>query len=259
MSSSNDSIKKTIIVAISLCIVCSVIVSTAAVMLRPAQIANKSMDFKRNILAAAGLLEPGVSVEEQFKKVDTRVIDLETGLFATQIDPESYDQRKASKDPALSSPLSAEDDIAKIQRREKYAEVYFVRDANGQLNKVILPVKGYGLWSTLYGFLALEQDLGTIAGLGFYEHAETPGLGGEIDNPNWKAQWHGKEIYNDSGEVAFSVIKGSVDANTPNAKYKVDGLSGATLTSRGVENMMSFWFGPQGYKPFLDKLKNGEV
>ena len=257
--SNNDSIKKTIIVTVLLCIVCSVIVSAAAVLLRPAQVANKSLDFKRNILSAAGLLEAGKNVDAIFsERVVTRVVDLKTGKFTDAVDPVSYDQRRASKDPSLSTNLSADEDIAKISRREDYSVVYLIQDENEQLQKIILPVKGYGLWSTLYGFLALEADANTVVGLVFYEHAETPGLGGEVDNPVWKAKWVGKEVY-DEGDVAISIIKGSVDPSSSNAVHQVDGLSGATLTSRGVHNLLHFWLGDNGYKPFLTNLKNGEA
>jgi Na+-transporting NADH:ubiquinone oxidoreductase subunit C len=77
------------------------------------------------------------------------------------------------------------------------------------LNAVILPVRGYGLWGTMKGYLALEPDLKTIIGLEFFDHKETPGLGGEIDNPKWKSIWKGKEVYSDSGDILISVIKGS--------------------------------------------------
>jgi Na+-transporting NADH:ubiquinone oxidoreductase subunit C len=206
---SNDTIGKTVGVALALCIVCSVVVSTAAVMLKPAQVANKQQDFKRNILAAAGMLESGKKVEEQFSAVTTKLVDMETGTF-TELPggPDAYDQRSASKDPATSSVLPAELDLAKIKRRANVAEVYLV-EKDGQLDTVILPIKGYGLWSTLYGFLALGSDLNTVKGLGFYEHGETPGLGGEVDNPKWKELWIGKKAYTDSGEVGLTVIKGT--------------------------------------------------
>lgn len=257
--SSNDSIKKTIIVTLLLCIVCSVIVSSAAVLLRPAQVANKSLDFKRNILSAAGLLEEGKSVDAIFNEnVITKVVDLKTGKFTDEVDPASYDQRRAGKDVNLSTNLSDDEDIAKISRREDFSVVYLIQEQD-ELKKIILPVKGYGLWSTLYGFVALEADANTVVGLVFYEHAETPGLGGEVDNPIWKGKWVGKQVYSDDGDVAISIIKGSVDPESNNAKYQVDGLSGATLTSRGVHNLLHFWLGDNGYKPFLTNLKDGEA
>ena len=256
--SSNDSIKKTLIVAFSLCIVCSVIVSTAAVVLKPAQEINKTLDRKRNILAAAGMLQEGMSVEEQFSQVTARVVDMRTGRFADDIDPDKFDQRKAAKDPDESDRLTAEQDLAKISRREHYAIVYLVEDSSGEVDKVILPVHGYGLWSTLYGFIALESDGNTVAGLGFYEHGETPGLGGEVDNPRWKAFWPGKQVYKD-GAVEIGLIKGSVDPGNANAPWQIDGLAGATLTANGVTNLVQFWLGENGFQPFLNNLKSGEA
>ena len=174
---SQDSIQKTLTVALLLCFVCSVIVSAAAVILRPMQEQNKDLDKKKNILLAAGLYQESVSVEEQFSAIQTRIVDLSTGLFVDVEDANAFDQRKAAKDPATSQALDGSTDIAKISRRENQAVVYIV-ESDSEFDKIILPVHGYGLWSTLYGFVALESDLNTIAGLGFYDHGETPGLGG---------------------------------------------------------------------------------
>lgn len=253
-----DSVGNTIKVALLLCIVCSVFVSAAAVLLRPAQQANKDLDRKTNILAAAGLLKPGLSIEEQFASITAKAVDLDTGKFTDAVDVLVYDQRKAGKDSSLSDELSDEEDIAKISRRIKYGMVYMVEGDQG-IEKVILPIKGSGLWSTLYGFLALEADFNTVAGIGFYEHAETPGLGGEVDNPLWKAKWVGKRVYGDDAGVALGVIKGEVDLSRPAAIHQIDGLSGATLTSKGVHNLIRFWLGESGFEPFLVNLKNGEA
>ncbi|WP_396586268.1 Na(+)-translocating NADH-quinone reductase subunit C [Bermanella sp. R86510] len=266
MSAKNDSIKKTITVAVLLCLVCSVIVSGAAVSLKPVQVKNQLLDKKKNILAAAGLLQDGVSVEEQFEQVSTRIVNLKTGEYATQSELEKlaasgypkarFDQQKLSKDPEFSEKLGSKEDIASIKRQEQYAAVYLV-EKEGQVDRIILPVHGYGLWSTLYGFVALEGNAQTIAGLGFYSHAETPGLGGEVDNPKWKSQWQGKKVYDAQGDVAIDVVKGTVDPSNPKSKYQVDGLSGATLTSNGVENLMRYWLGKQGFAAYLDKFGQG--
>ena len=253
----NESVTKTFTVALTLCIVCAVVVSSAAVFLRPAQEANKLLDLKTNILASAGLLEEGVDVETQFEKISVKLVDMQTGRYTNAIDVESYDQRKASSDPALSVALSASEDIAKIKRRANFAKVYIVENANG-LEKVILPIKGYGLWSTLYGFIALESDLQTVAGIGFYEHTETPGLGGEVDNPKWKASWKGKRAYDDNA-LLIEVIKGKVDVSREGAESQIDGLAGATLTTKGVDNLVQYWLGEQGFKPFIEYLKTGEA
>jgi len=253
----NDSIKKTFTVAALLCVVCAIVVSSAAVMLRPAQQANKLLDLKTNILASAGLLKAGVDVETQFEQITTRIVDMETGRFTDAVDPASYDQRKAAKDPAFSVELSGDEDIAKIKRRARYSTVYLVEGEQG-IEKIILPISGYGLWSTLYGFLALESDLQTVAGIGFYEHAETPGLGGEIDNPNWKASWVGKQAYSE-GELAITILKGRVDPDRPGAESQIDGLAGATLTTKGVDNLVKYWLGETGFQPLISYLKSGEV
>lgn len=259
MSANNDTIGKTVTVTVLLCVICSVIVSAAAVLLKPQQIANKELDRKTNILAAAGLLDQSKSVDELFAQITTKVVDLETGKFTDAVNPATYDARKASKDPALSKALDRGTDIASIKRQAKYQTVYLV-EKEGQVEKVILPVHGYGLWSTLYGFLALEGDLNTVVGLGFYSHAETPGLGGEVDNPLWKAQWPGKKVYDEgSAEPKLGLIKGTVDSASANAVYQIDGLSGATLTSNGVTNLVHFWMGENGYAPFLANLKAGGV
>ena len=229
----SESVQKTLSVALILCVVCAVVVSSAAVILRPTQEENKLLDLK------------------------TSIVDLETGRFTESIDIATFDQRKSSKDPATSTALSPGNDPAKIKRRENYATVYIVSGDSG-LEKIILPIKGYGLWSTLYGFLALEADLKTVAGIGFYEHAETPGLGGEIDNPKWKASWIGKQAYNE-GEIAISVIKGKADLSRPEGAYQIDGLAGATLTTRGVHNLVQFWLGEEGFAPLIGYLKSGDA
>ena len=253
----NDSIKKTFIVALCLCLVCAVVVSTSAVMLRPAQAFNKALDLKANILQSAGLYEPGVDIEKQFERISARLVDLRTGQFSNDLDVKTYDQRKAAKDPAMSVALTAESGPAKIRRRPHYAIVYLAEGKNG-IEKLVLPIKGYGLWSTLYGFLALEGDFETVAGIGFYEHAETPGLGGEVDNVAWKASWIGKRAFVDNERV-ITVIKGRVDRQRPEAKHQIDGLAGATLTTRGIDNLVKYWLGESGFAPFIKNLQIREA
>lgn len=263
-SRSNDTIVKTLIVALLLCLVCSIVVSLSAVMLKPEQISNKNLEKQKNILLAAGLLQDASAskndIETLFDKVEVKLIELDNGEYVEEstVDPKLYDQRKAAKDPELSRALTTAEDEAGIRRLEKYSFVYLV-NKDGKLDKIVLPIRGYGLWSTLYGFLALESDGYTVAGLGFYEHAETPGLGGEVDNPRWKKIWPGKEVYDQSGEPAIQLVKGNVNPSDPNSVYKVDALAGATLTSRGVENLVQFWVGDLGFGPYLKRVQSGEI
>lgn len=250
----NDSTRKTLAVALMMCLACSVVVAGAAVILRPLQADNAALDKRRNILAVAGLLQEGQDIEEAFAGIQRRMVDLETGEFTDEFMDVEYDQYVAARDPELSVAIPGDEDIAGIGRKARYSEVYLVGDES-EFSQIILPVNGLGLWSTLYGFVSLDSDLKTIAGLKFYDHAETPGLGGEVDNPNWQAKWDGKLAYDEDGDVRIEVIKGVVGASTPDAEFKVDGLAGATLTSRGVSQLLRFWLDEQGFGSFLENLR----
>lgn len=254
----NDTIKKTLIVAVSLCLVCSALISFSAVELRDLQEANKTLDKQNKILSAAGLLKEGSDVSELFKSIDSKIVNLETGKFDFDINVLDYDEGSFSRNPETSIELSSDKDIALLKRRENFQTVY-LHFENEDLNAIILPVRGYGLWGTMKGYLALRPDFKTIIGLEFFDHKETPGLGGEIDNPKWKAIWKGKEVFSNSGDVVISVIKGSVDKSSNQSKYQVDGLSGATITSNGVTNLLSFWLGDMGYGPLIENIKSSET
>jgi Na+-transporting NADH:ubiquinone oxidoreductase subunit C len=255
---SRDSTGKVLTVAFVLCVVCSILVSAAAVGLNERQERNKAEEKKKNILQAAGLYEAGVPIEEQFSKIETRIVDLQTGEFTTGFDAATFDSRSAARDSETNYRISADLDLAAIKTRSRYKDVYLVMDGD-ELQRLILPVHGKGLWSTMYGFISLANDFTTVNGFAFYEHGETPGLGGEIDNPGWKKQWQGKKIYDETGETRIEVLKGTVDKNAQNAVYQADGLAGATLTARGVGNMLKYWMGDNGYKPFIARLKTAGV
>lgn len=260
MSNRKESTVRTLAVALVVCLVCSVFVAGAAVALKSTQVENKELDKQRSILAIAGLGDADLSskqVKALYKeRIVAKVVDLESGTFSDAYDANTFDPLKAAKDPKLSDALPGEQDIASIKRRERFTTVYLV-EKDGQLDTLILPVRGYGLWSTLYGFMALKGDLNTVVGMGFYQHAETPGLGGEVDNPKWKALWPGKTLFDEEGKLAVDIIKGNVDSQSPKATHQVDGLAGATLTSNGVENLLRFWLGQKGFGPFITNLRNG--
>ena len=262
MSNQKESTARTLTVALLVCLVCSVFVAGAAVALRPTQEANRQLDKQRSILAIAGLGKEGSSAREvrdlYAQRITARVVDLETGTFTDELDPATFDPLAAAKDPKLSSALPGQQDIASIKRRERYSTVYMV-ESDGELQTLVLPVRGYGLWSTLHGFVAVKGDLNTVAGFGFYQHGETPGLGGEVDNPKWKSLWLGKSLFDENGKLAVQIVKGNVDAQSPKAIHQVDGLAGATLTSNGVNNLLNFWLGENGFGSFIAKLRAGEA
>ncbi len=270
-----ESNKQTLIVATCLCLVCSVMVSTAAVVLRPAQQIQKLLDIQKNILKVAGIYDKTLKVDSQFKVVEPVLIEL-AGKRPRITDPseeginlKTYDPRKAAKKEHDSVEVNPPGSLPQIARREIYTIAYEIRKVDGNLDQVILPIYGKGLWSTLYGFIAVDADGQTIRGITFYEHGETPGLGGEVDNPVWKAVWTGKSAFAASDIAAASfdhlptptvkVAKGEVTANTPQAEFKVDGLSGATITSNGVTSFVRYWLGPDAFGSYLQQIRSEQA
>ena len=243
----------------AVCVVCAVLVSSAAVSLKENQLRNAELDKQRNVLFAAGLADPGErldaeEVQRRFDSVKQVVIDLETGE-SSDVDPVGFDQAKLAKDPETSR--EAPPNRASVKRLPNHALVYEVfKDEEPVMT--VLPIQGYGLWSTLYGFLAVERDGNTVGGITYYQHGETPGLGGEVDNPNWKALWPGRKIYGDSGTPVIRVIKGQAGPPTQ-SPHDVDGLTGATITSNGVSNMLALWLGESGFKPYLENFRKGQA
>lgn len=246
-----------LVFAAGICIVCAVIVSGSAVALRDRQAANELLEKQRNVLLAAGLASENESLSreeverrsESFRQV---VVELASGEEATELDSAIFDQRSATAGTNTSE--EAPSNEAGLQRLPHHTLIYELRNRSGDLDLVVLPVNGLGLWSTLYGFIALDADLETVRGLTFYEHKETPGLGGEVDNPRWKALWPGRRVF-DGDEIRIEVIKGR--AGPPeNDPHRVDGLAGATITSRGVGRLVRFWLGEHGFGPYLDRLQS---
>lgn len=250
----------TFMFAAGVCLVCSLFVSGAAVALKDKQEANKVLDRQKKVLTVAGLIEDGASpdpakVQSLFdENIVAKVVDVKDGTYESSIDAATYDQRKAASDPEMSYAAPANE--AKVQRLPNHAVVYCVKKGGG-CDQYILPIQGAGLWSTLYGYLSVDSDAVTIRGITFYEHGETPGLGGEVDNPKWKASWAGRKI-GSGDDVRIHVKKGKAGSAEADP-YAVDGLSGATLTSNGVTNALAFWLGDDAFGPYLQNIKSGKV
>ncbi|MBA6384326.1 Na(+)-translocating NADH-quinone reductase subunit C [Colwellia sp. BRX10-6] len=252
MSSNKETPIKTIGFVFLVCLVCAALVSVAAISLKPLQQANKLLDKQTKILEASGLLEKaGTDIVGTYNKyVVAKMIDLDSGKII-EGNTDIFDERADARNAAKSSKLT--NDTAGINRRANRAVVYLVNNEQGQLNTLVLPIVGSGLWDLMYGYIGLAPDLNTVRSLIYSDLKETPGLGAEVLNPKWKALWPGKKIYNDSDEVAIKVIKGG--AKTGDV-HGVDALSGATLTSNGVQNTLHFWLGEQGYGPFITKYRS---
>ncbi|MDN3652168.1 Na(+)-translocating NADH-quinone reductase subunit C [Thalassotalea ponticola] len=251
MSNKKETFGKTVGFVVAVCLVCAALVSISAVQLKPLQTANKLLDKQTKILEAAGLLEKAgddvVATYNQF--VEAKMIDVATGEYVDG-NPNMFDERRDARDPALSS--KPENDIAGINRRADQQVVYLVKNGAGEIDTVILPIVGSGLWDLMYGFIGLESDLNTVKSVVYSDHKETPGLGAEVMNPKWKALWPGKKLFDENGDVAIRLVKGGAK---PGDIHGVDGLSGATLTSVGVENTIHFWLGDEGYGPYIAKIR----
>ena len=258
-----NSTRYTFVFATVISVVCALAIAVAAVGLRSQQEANALLFKQKNVLLAAGLLKPG---DDPSKKeilglfdehIKVRLVDLATGELVPleKLEPTTYDQRRARADPATSR--TAPPNPAQVSRLPNWGGVFFVMK-DDKVEQVVLPIEGVGMWGTLYGLLALDRDGNTVRGLTFYEQKETPGLGGEISNPKWQALWQGRRAFDDKWEPQLVVIKGQAG---PPAKdpHRVDGLSGATITSNAVSRLMAFWMSNEGYGPFLRKFREGAV
>jgi len=258
MSSNKETFGKTVGFVTAVCLVCAALVSISAIQLKPLQVANKLLDQQTKILEASGLLAKTDGSSKDIKAtyakfVEAKMIDLDSGEFI-EGNPDLFDERSNSRDAKKSE--KPKNDIAGINRRSHDAVVYLVRNENNVVETIVLPIVGSGLWDLMYGYVGLESDLNTVRSVVYSDHKETPGLGAEVVNPKWKALWPGKKIYNSAGEVKASLVKGGAKANDI---HGVDALSGATLTSNGVTRTLQFWFGEEGYAPFIAKYRAGGV
>jgi Na+-transporting NADH:ubiquinone oxidoreductase subunit C len=260
-----ESKSNTFVVAVVLCLVCSVVVSTLAVGLKGIQQEQKEAFRQQNILTAAGLWNADDNTSEEAQVIYNRsikavVVDLEVNKVTDryQVGAKELDPKAAARDSSMHTLVTdlGPDvrDIASIRKRENYSTIYEVREGD-QLQTLVIPIRGYGLWSTLWGFIALDMtntSAGpegiTVNGLSYYQHGETPGLGGEVENPLWKAKWFDKQVYDADWNVLIEVSKSAT------TDYQVDALSGATITSNGVTSMLQFWLGENGFGPYLKSI-----
>ena len=212
-----DSISNTLFIAVGLSLVCSILVASAAVVLKPIQLKNAEEYRQRIILEVAGLMQPGADIATLFATIESNSVEIASG---------------------------------------ERVEIYLDK-SGGSVQQFILPISGPGLWSTMRGYLAVAPDGNTVKGIRFYEHGETPGLGDQIDKEDWRALWVGRHIYDEDNSVRIAVVRGFVlrDGSNPDAVYQIDGLSGATLTGNGVTQLVQYWMGPEGFGPYLETVR----
>jgi Na+-transporting NADH:ubiquinone oxidoreductase subunit C len=256
----NDSPQKALLVVFCVALVCSILVSVASVTLKPIQQRNQLVERSRNVIALTGLVETGVTLSsdeilELVEQLDIRMLDIDTGEFNGDINAADFDARAAVNNVEMSTAIPPELDSASLGRRSRYEVIYLVWDGD-TFNRVIMPIVGQGMWSTIYGYIALDSDLETIGAVSFYEQTETAGLGDQIMRPDWQAQWQGRRLFDNQGALRFRTGPGTIEPGSAAAVYQIDSLSGATVTSDAVTRMIAYWFGPNGYLPFLEQLKS---
>ncbi len=228
----NDHPRKIIGMAFTVAAIASLVVSFTAVALQPLREANRERASKAGMLAIVNQL--GV------KPPQTRFVELSSGKYV-------------KKTTGIWRQVPPSRDSARIGQIEDVATVYEVRDGE-TLILVLLPVRGRGYKSTLKGFLALEDDIITVAAVKFHEHDETPGLGAIIEKDSWASRWMGRQITDANGKILIEVVKGRAKG-----VHEVDGISGATRTASGVSKLIRFWLGPDAYGPYLEKLRRGDI
>ncbi len=227
--------------ALGVGVICALLVSFTAVSLRPYYIANLEAERMARLASILDVLQGGGD-DISFDDIEARVVNLGSGKYSESIDATTYDARRAANDPNASIAIPTEFDVSGIKRRAMYAVVYLLRTSDGDIDHMILPVRGVGYQSALYGYLALSADTSEILALKFYEQKETPGLGSQIQDANWEAQWPGKSTFDSDGKVSIHF----------------DAISGATRTSVGVDRLLKFWLGDFGFGPYLERVRAGE-
>jgi Na+-transporting NADH:ubiquinone oxidoreductase subunit C len=252
----NDNPLKTLVITLAVALAGSILVAGSAVLLRPLQIANKEADRQQHFAELVRQLS-GVAGALKGYEVTAHVVDLDTGEYVPSMEPRLFDQRRAAKDPETRVEIPPKMDVAGLKTRARFAIVYLVRLA-GRVSLLVLPVRGPGYGSMLYGYLALAPDANTVVGLTFYEHTETPGLGALVDLPSWKLQWNGKKVRDEGGTLRIGVGTGRILPGSPDAPYQVDGLTGATWTGNGVTHLLHYWLGDHGFGPYLRKVQKGQ-
>ncbi|MCL1146662.1 Na(+)-translocating NADH-quinone reductase subunit C [Shewanella marinintestina] len=257
MAIKKDSFVGTMIFTVTLCLLCSFMITGTAEVLKERKLVKKRDELMRNVLIAADVDLSGQDFRALFKKdVKPLLVSIDTGEAVSDATVMDFDPRMASINPETSIKLEKKQDKAKIKTRANQVRVFKVFNDSGELTSVVLPIYGKGLWSMVYGFVALKPDLNTIENVVFYEHGETPGIGDFLNDAEWTNQWHNKQIFDDKGKVAFKVVKGGAKEGDI---HGIDAVSGATMTGRGVQRSIQFWFGSEGFEAFFKKLKASEV
>jgi len=233
-----ESNRYTFMFAFAVCVTCSLALSVVSEGLKEKKALNVALDMKKNILKAVDLETP-LSAKAQAKEA--------LGIYDAKIEEKVINTEGRVVEGKL-----PED----IQEKETLYPMYVYKE-RGQIRAYCFPIIGKGLWSTLYGYFALESDAMTVRGVTFYKHGETPGLGAEIEKDWFQNNFKGKKIWDVQRNrlVPIKLTKGKAENVVPRAElsFNVDGISGATMTSKGVTAMIDQWLNM--YEPFFKKIR----
>lgn len=253
---------RSLVVVLSVCTVCSLLVSAASVLLAPIQRAHRERD-RQDAVRALIERRPGLSellADAGTDDVHEWVLELATGEVATWIDPSTFDARGAASDPLTSTEIPIDRDRAGLGRRADHATALAVLDEEDRALVLILPVHGQGYGGPMYGYVALDGDGNTLLGLSIHEHSETPGVGGALlEDEDWLAEWNGKRIRDARDRVRIGVAAQELAPDSEATRYEIDAVTGATMTSGGIANVLRFWLGDDGYGPFLARVRRGDA
>lgn len=229
------------------CVLCFAAVAAWFLLIKSNNAQPTSQQQVAAILQAAGLTsgkEDEGALNALFEqRVVVRRVNLDSGALLPVASGQEAQQSCVN--------LAPDQDPAQVHQRCSIADVYLVKNNHHEIQQIILPIAGKGAKSMMHAFIALETDGRTVKNLYYYEQNETPLLGARVEDPQWLSQWPGKKLLNDEAQPALKVVQERAGAHDD---YTVDGITGATMTSSGVEKSINFWMGDRGYGHFLQRI-----
>ena len=217
-----------------LTIICGGLLAFASEALKEKQQANIELEKKANILSCVMTLKEGDNIEKLYStKVQSYIVDYK-GNKREDMEINDIKIEKEYKKPPM----------------ERFLPIYEFKNTEGTLEFIVVPVYGYGLWNNIWGYIALKSDFNTIQGVKFQHAAETPGLGARIESEEIQSRFRNKTLFEADNLISVLMQKGE-NQDYSKEPHKVDGMSGATLTGKGVNNMLKEYF--QCYQNYFKK------
>jgi Na+-transporting NADH:ubiquinone oxidoreductase subunit C len=228
----------------ALTVICGLLLSVTSIGLKPRQEENILLEQKTNILATV------MPLDLSDKKGIASTYDKRVKSYVVDFNGKVIDGLKVTE-------VNIVDEYKKPQKERRLPVYEVLSETNpNQTDFIVLPVYGYGLWNNIWGFVSLKGDLSTINGVKFDHAGETPGLGARIATDEIQARYKGKQIFDNVNLTSVTMMKGE-NQDYSNDTHKVDGMSGATLTAKGVNNMLRDYL--QSYLNFLNSKKTNSA